>query len=206
MASHDLQDRLQAIPGVASAEVTLHDDQAPVARVYLDGSRDEREVRERVDALLGSSVPKTTVPAPRKRGGLGRGLDDLLNEEPPDVAPAHINGTQPRPVVHKLSKVGVVETADGVVVELAGEDGFVEQVPVGTDGSIDAAVIVGMRRILGIPESTYITVRNVDSGQGTMVVAAVTTDTGVRLAGAAFVEFGRPWAAANAVLNAVTQA
>lgn len=203
MAEQELEDKLQAIPGVASAEVTIHDDDAPVARVFLDGTREHDEVRNRVNALLGASVPNRTAPTGRRRGGLGKGLGELLGDESAEPAPAHINGASPRPVATSLAKVGVVENERGVVVEIVDSLGTTESVPVGTEGSIDDAVIEGVRRLLGMSDSAYITVRDVDTGQGAMVVAAVTVDSGERFAGAAFIDYGRPWATANAVLRAL---
>ncbi|MGI9666887.1 MAG: hypothetical protein ACR2N2_07300 [Acidimicrobiia bacterium] len=203
MAGNELEDKLQAIPGVASAEVTLHDDAAPVARVFLDGSRADEEVRDKVNALLGSSVPKRTAPPAKRRGGLGKGLGEILNGDTSETPPAHINSITPRAVASSLSRVGVVETAEGVVVEVVDSIGATESVMVGTDGSIDDAVIEGVRRVIGASDSGYITVRDVETGQGQMVVAAVTTESGERLAGAAFIEYGRPWATANAVMKAL---
>ena len=57
MATRDLKDELVAIPGVSDAEVTLVDNAPPVARVWLDGTRDGDEVRLRVEALLGRELP-----------------------------------------------------------------------------------------------------------------------------------------------------
>ena len=42
VAQEELRDKLQAIDGVASAEVDLIEGEAPVARIFLDGSRDRR--------------------------------------------------------------------------------------------------------------------------------------------------------------------
>ena len=93
MVSEQLSDQLQAIPGVASAEVTIKDGTAPVARIWLDGSEDPEEVRDKVTALLGSHVPTKVVPdRPLKRSGLGRGLGDLLADPESDAVPPHING------------------------------------------------------------------------------------------------------------------
>ena len=203
VAQEELQDKLQSIDGVASAEVDLIEGEPPVARVFLDGSRDPDEVRETVNALLGSAVPVRERPQPRRRGGLGRGLGEVITSDAAQPAPAHID-TAPRPVASRISRVGIVESEAGVVAEIEDALGNTESITVGPDGSIDRAVADGVRRLLGVPASTYIAIKDLDTGQGSLVVAAVTSDDDRRSAGAAFVEYGRPWATANAVMQALS--
>ena len=64
---------------------------APVARVFLDGSREPAEVRQKVNALLGPAVPDRGRTQPKRRGGLGKGLGDVITEDAGQPAPAHIN-------------------------------------------------------------------------------------------------------------------
>lgn len=204
MAGYELKDELQAIPGVASAQVTLVDGEAPVARIWLDGSRDAEEVRDRINALLGSSVPRASIeperPGPKRRSGLGRGLPDLLADE--DPVPSHINGTAGTPPGISLRRVGIVESVDGVAVEIENDDGEVLAMSVGTDGSIDSAVIDAVCSMLDVGDDMTIAISDVSTDEGELVIATASTDASDRYAGAAFVEFGRPWAVARAIVQA----
>ena len=202
VAQQELQDKLQAIDGVASAEVDLVDGQPPVARVFLDGTRAPAEVRQKVDALLGAEVPAPNRPQVRKRSGLGKGLGDVITADAAQPAPAHIDPA-PRPISAKIARVGILESESGVVAEIEDALGKTESIAIGPDGSIDGAVVTAVRRLFDVPESTYISIRDLDTGQGMLVVAAVTTEDDRRSAGAAFVEYGRPWATANAVVQAI---
>lgn len=203
VAQNELQDKLQAIDGVASAEVDISDGKAPVARVFLDGSREPAEVRQKVNALLGPALPDRVRTQPKRRGGLGKGLGDVITEDAGQPAPALIN-TSPRPVASRIARVGIVESDTGVVAEIEDTLGNTETISVGSEGSIDRAVVDGVRKLLGVPESTYVSIHDMDTGQGSVVVAAVTTADDRRTAGAAIVEYGRPWATANAVMQALS--
>lgn len=208
MVANELTDRLQEIPGVASAVVEITDDAAPVARIFLDGSRDSNEVRTRVNALLGASLPSVTPgdieAVPKRRSGLGRGLGEILADDAKDHEPPHINGTLPAGPVVRLSHVGVVESSEGVSVEIADDKGNRRTVAVGETGSIDDAVVEAVRVLLGLAPATTITLTDTATPEGNLVVATSTDVDGRRLSGASFIDFGRPWAAARAVVQAFT--
>ncbi len=210
----EISDELEAIPGVASAQVTFVEGQAPVARVWLDGTRDPEEVRALVSALLGSHLPVGS-PLDRRvrRSGLGKGLTELIAEDHGPSELPHLNGSSTFIAVHPssvaaLTRVGVVETDMGVLVEV--EDGLgtrVESV-VDQDGSIDAAVIRAVHALLepDMPTDDVADVKVIDldpTDGDEMVVVSVTHPGGRRSAGAAYVEFGRPWAVARAFAQAL---
>lgn len=202
----ELRDQLQAIPGVASAEVTVRDGDAPLAQIWLDGSRGEDEVRERVSALLGATVPRrpATHEAPtQRRRGLGRGLTDLLSDD--DPAPSHLArgpGSDAVRVVGGLVRVAIVESGDGVDVEVEDVMGDTVSAAVGPDGSIDDAVVMAVLSILDVGGAAATVTTSTIRGDEAVVVV-VTLPSGERLAGAALVGYGRPWAVARAVAQAV---
>ncbi|MGI9666537.1 MAG: hypothetical protein ACR2N2_05480 [Acidimicrobiia bacterium] len=204
MAVYELKDELLAIPGVASAQVTLDDGETPIARVWLDGSREADEVRERINALLGADVPRVDdTPgdgALKRRKGLGRGLPDLLGGD--DKAPSHFHDTTDTTPGNALQRVGIIESLEGVAVEVENGAGTVRTVPVGPDGSIDAAVIEAVCSMIGITDVRSVEVNDLTTDEGELVVATARDEGDERIAGAAFVDFGRPWAVAKAILQA----
>ena len=204
VTTDNLRDNLVAIPGVASAEVTLKDDETPVARVWLDGTRDGSEVRELVGALLGRNVPEidldAAIESPKRRSGLGRGLGDLLPEDDAHPVPSQLQPeTNRQPAV---ASVSVVESSTGVHVTIENNKDRSASVAVGDDGSIDAAVISAVRELFGFDESVVLGIQDIELPTGSVLVASAVGGTG-RAAGAAFVEFGRPSAVARAVFQAM---
>ena len=203
---YELKDELLAIPGVASAQVTLDDGETPIARVWLDGSREADEVRERINALLGASVPRADPQLKaddgvlKRRTGLGRGLSDLLLDD--DKPPAHLHGGATADRGAALQRVGIIESLDGVAVEVENGSGTVRTVPVGPDGSIDAAVIEAVCSIIGIKDARSVEVNDLTTDEGELVIATARNEEDERISGAAFVDFGRPWAVAKAILQA----
>ena len=204
MPGNELRDELQAIPGVASAKVTYTDD-APVARIWLDGSRDAEEVREKVNALLGRTLPDRPGSTParvKRKSGLGRGLTDLIGED--DSVPSHIDGASvPSPSTSSLRSVGVVESDEGVSVDIEDKAGAKRSVPIGDTGSIDEAVIAAVFSLYGLSVDTEIELQDLEGPDGDVVVATVHHASGDRVAGASFVDFGRPWAVARAIEQAI---
>lgn len=119
--------------------------------------------------------------------------------------PVHL---RPRPErVHGavgIARVAVVETDHGVHVEVEDDAGNRRLHAVGSDGSIDAAVIAAIRGLIEVPDAAVITATDVATSDGEVVVATVTGPGIARAAGAAYVDFGRPWALARAVIQALS--
>jgi len=206
VAVYELKDELLAIPGVASAQVTLDDGETPIARVWLDGTREADEVRERINALLGSAVPnveskpQSEDPVLKRRKGLGRGLPDLLDDD--EKSPAHLHAGTVADRDMALQRVGIIESLDGVAVEVENDSGTVRTVPVGPDGSIDAAVIEAVCSLIGITDTRSVEISDLTSNEGELVITTARSEDDERIAGAAFVDFGRPWALAKAIMQA----
>ena len=194
----DLGHRLEAIPGVASAEIDITDEGPPVARVRLDGSESAEIVRTRIDALLGSSVADIDAsPGRTRRSGLGKGLSEVMSLHGEGDVPTLLSGVaaveEPRTIV----RVAVVETGSGVAVEVEDSDGNEGRADV-TDSLVDDAVVRAVAALRGIETDVDIDLTDVDTPAGAVVVAT-SIDGEDRSVGAAFVGPGRFWAVATAV-------
>lgn len=209
MATRDLREELAAIPGVSDAEISIAEDDRPTAVVWLDGSRDDEEVRGRIEALIGTSVPAVGRDdrATAKRSGLGKGLDSLMPDGAMSSVPAQLRGSGGSGPAFgsatTIDRVAVAETHGKVVVELEDRFGNVFTSTVGPDGSIDSAVLDGVRQLVGAQESVEIQLVDVIADRSDLVVAEASNGT-ARGAGAAHVEFGRPYAVATAAYRALT--
>lgn len=198
MTTENLRADLDALPGVASAEVTLDNDSIPTARVWLDGTLSGDDVRNLVDELVANSMPSVVLPrqkAPAKRTGLGRGLVELLPSAEAESVPAHLQ----QPVGHRQSIVGVavVESASGVTVEIESDERGVHSEPVSDGGDIDSAVLRGVAAIVGAGDDVRLDITDVTSlGGSVLLVSAFRGEA--RSVGAAFVEHGRSYAIARA--------
>lgn len=193
--------QLEAIAGVASAEVTFRGDQAPVARVWLDGTEPAEEVRAKVNALLGSSVP-VHLPGrqPGRRGGLGKNLAQVISEEDAS-GPSHLVDAGSVPSSKGIRRVAVVESESGVSVEVEDGKGNRFTQDLGDDGSIDLAVVTAVTSLLACGHVDVV-LQDVETPDGAAVLASVRAAES-RTLGAAHVEYGRPWAVASAVVHAL---
>lgn len=210
VTSEHLDDQLEAIPGVASAEVTLPIDGPPIARVFLDGTRSPSEVRERVEALLGAMVPHRPdledreEPPRRRRSGLGRGLGEVIEAHGAEARPAHLVGSAPAPVMIPRAqplRVAVVEAGDGVHVEV--EDSLGNRATAAVDQSIDDAIVRAVIEMVAPAGEWEVQVTDAGTDHGEVVVVTARAADGRRAAGAAVIEYGRPWAVARALVAAL---
>lgn len=204
MTTKNLKADLDALPGVEAAEIFEHEDETPVARVWLDGTRDSDEVREYVDALLGKSTPSVVLPrqkSQRRRVGLGRGLGDLISGDVQIAVPTQFQ--QAAGVHRAIARVAVIESTRGVSVEIEDSAGRVHCEPVGDEGGIDGAVIEGVLALVGGSKDASVEVTDVETDDGSVLLVTVTRED-VRSVGAAFIEYGRPYAVARAGLSALT--
>ena len=203
MTLDNLSADLDALPGVASAEVTQHEDETPVARVWMDGTKDGDEVRSLVDALLGRAIPSVVLPGQkphRRRAGLGRGLSDLIPNDESIAVPAHL-----RPASRQrrtINFVALIESASGVSVAIEDGKGAVHSVRVDGDMDVDRAVMESVRTLVGGSEDARMEAQDVETGDGLLLVVTAVRG-GRRSAGVAFVERARPYAVARAALVAL---
>jgi hypothetical protein len=210
VATRDLRNELASIPGVSDAEVLVTADNQRTAKVWLDGTRDSDEVRGRIESLLGPSVPsvKPAEGTPGKRSGLGRGLETLLPDMALEPVPAQLRDADqivdsPKSIREPIDRVAIAETHQSVVVEVTDRAGSTFASTVDSGGSIDWAVMDAVRRSFGASNDTELEVVEVVSERADLVVVEVSMG-GMRGAGAAHVEFGRPYAVALAAHRALT--
>jgi hypothetical protein len=210
VATRDLRNELAAIPGVSDAEISVSEDNRRTAKVWLDGTRDSDEVRDRIDSLLGRSVPAGPADgdAPEKRTGLGRGLETLLPDLPVEPVPAqlraaeHAQGTSIADVA-AIDRVAVVETHGSIVVEVTDDAGNTFTSTVDSGGIIDDAVLQAIRQLFEAADDAFIEVVDVVSGRSDLVIVEASKGD-MRGVGAAHVEFGRPYAVAVAAHRALS--
>lgn len=203
VATRDLRDELAAIAGVANVEVTLADGNSTTAHVWLDGTRDGDEVRDSVESLLGRSVSvvdpdEITV---GKRSGLRKGLDSLAASAALDPIPVQLRrATVGRTV--SVDRVTVVESRGSVMVEITDGAGHVFAETVGESWDIDGAVLDAVKQLTGASGDTRLQVCRPATDRSDLVVVEAFSG-GTKAAGAAHVEFARPYAVARAALQAL---
>ena len=203
VTTDNLRADLDALPGVAAAEVTLDNDAIPTARVWLDGTLSGDDVRHLVDELVANSMPSVVLPrqkTPRKRTGLGRGLVELLPSAEAESVPTHLQ--QSASNRQSIVGVAVIESVSGVTVEIESDERGVHSEPVADDGDIDQAVLRGVAAIVGASDDVRLDVTDVTSVGGSVLLVSAFGD-GARSVGAAFVEYGRPYAIARAGIAAL---
>ncbi len=210
VATRDLRNELAAIPGVSDAEISVSEDNRRTAKVWLDGTRDSDEVRDRIESLLGRSIPVGPADGdtPEKRTGLGRGLETLLPDLPVEPVPAQLRAAEQAWVpstsgVAAIDRVAVVETHGSIVVEVTDEAGNTFTSTVDSGGIIDEAVLEAIRQLFGAEADTFLEVVDVVAERTDLVVVEASKDD-MRGVGAAHVEFGRPYAVAVAAHRALT--
>lgn len=204
MTTSQIKDELSSIEGISDVEITLRDGQPPLARVWLDGTTSEVVVQERIDALLGSAIPEliTDTAVTVRRGGLGKGLDSLMPDADADAIPSQLRG-QLETRGASIERVAVVEHSAGISVEIEDGAGHVVSVDVDESGSIDDAVIAAVRSLTATPDDVIFTLGTSEVGGAAVVVATATNGARI-VAGAAVLTFGRPFALARAIRQAVT--
>ena len=209
MATGELRNELAAIPGVSDAEISVSDDNRRTAKVWLDGTRDSDEVRDRIQSLLGRTIPAVEPDEgpTGKRSGLGRGLETLLPDSAFHPVPAQLRtadepGAASEGVGASIDRVAVVETHGSVVVEVTDDAGTTFTSTVGDGGVIDWAVLDAVRRLFGASEDTVLEVVDVLLDRADLVVVELSRGD-VRGAGVSHIEFGRPYAVAMAAHQAL---
>ena len=195
MTVEDLRAAVLAVPGVASAEVVLRDDETPVVRVWTDESRGDVEIRNDVADVIaihgfGSGRMATGSAA------LAARLSDTLGESD------RIEDTaDPVVAAPSLSKLVIEETGETVVAIASDASGRSGRASVG-DGS-DAfliAVADAVAALRGVtPTPMLVSVEDRFVAGVDVVSVLIETGVGERYAGAAVVRGGRPFSVGRAV-------
>lgn len=214
MTAEELRSALQAVPGVASAQVDEDEGGAsPMVRLWLDGSRPGAAVEGDVDEVI-TSAGYRRRPAPPsesgRRAGLGRGLEALIPvalDEPP---PMHLREAGPTlaSMPATLAKIAIEESRRGVTVRVEDERGGHASAAVGEGGgALDEAVVGAVAELLGVGDAVELVAVDHRVVAGTDIVSVlIEAKSGSRYAGAAVVEGGRPFTVARAAHAALTNA
>ncbi len=223
-----LRESLQEVAGVAGAEVDVTDGTPTGVRIRLDPEADRDAVGEQVQqvlsahgirARLGGADEEVEPPAaePRRRAGPppppGAGavlaLADAEGTRRGGVPVAFDHG-EPAPGLQpvagaSLAGVAVEETRDGVVVTVTAADGRREARRARwTDGGLEDAVVGAVAALAAQePPPVLVGTREIDVEGTAAVVVVLERVNGRRLAGAAVVEAGAPFALARAVWAAL---
>jgi hypothetical protein len=141
-------------------------------------------------------------PTRRRRSGLGRRLAELIESEDSGPDPTHFRWSPPTPVAvdeYEVGRVTVIESGELVHVEVEGTDGSMAVAPV--LGAVDDAVLAATSELLDIDAGWDISVATAETSHGDVVVVTARDLAGARVAAAACIEFGRPWAIARALAD-----
>ncbi len=223
-----LRDSLQAVAGVAGAEVDITDGTPTGVRIRLDPDADPDEVGEQVQQVLsahgirarlggGEGGPEPAAPAPRRSSGPPPppGAGAVLSLADAEGArrgavPVAFDQSETAPALPPvagatLDGVTVEETRDGVVVTATAADGRREARRARwSDGGLEDAVVAAVAALAGQePAPELVGTYEAEIGGTVAIVVMLERLDGRRLAGAAVVESGAPFALARAVWAAL---
>ena len=229
--SEVISQELLALPGVAGAEIDLTGGQPSGVKVRLDPGVDAASVGAEVSRILAAHgirsrvggpagperAPQPPAGPPPPPGAPGTVISLSGGEAPaptarpgPAAAPAVADPEPARPMTvvtgMSLAGVAVEETRDAVVVSATAGDGReVSRRARWSEGGLNEALTAAVASLAGedvTPE--LIGVREADVGETTVITVILQRRDGSRLAGAAVVEAGVPFALARAVWAALT--
>lgn len=215
MSVEELRGIVDAIAGVAASEIESGEEDSPVVRVWLDGTREPDQVARDVDRMLRDAgfaprdsafaipEPAPTKPLPTRRpngertrrSGLGRGLGALI--QPTEEAP------QPS-ALGMVGSIAVVQSSAGTAVRVATTDGRRAEAPV-DPGMTDflAAATAAVGRLLGLESDVELVASEERTFGGARIVSVVVDAGGSSYAGSAVIESGELFAYAQALWAAL---
>ena len=181
------------MPGVATVEVALRDDQTPVVRVWTDGSRDDAAVRNDVAdviAIHGFGIG-TVHKGQALRARIGEDLGSMLPAESTDRVEPTVS----------LAKLIIEENGDDVVAVASDASGRSARAHVGEGAdAFLIAVTDAVAALRGVtPSPLLVSVEDRFVAGVDVVSVLIETGVGERFAGAAVVRGGRPFSVGRAV-------
>ena len=219
MAAEELNQELMAVPGIAGAEIDLTGGQPSGVRIRLDPGADAAAVGAEVSRILAAHGIRSRVGSP----AAPEPAQDASGPPPPPgapgtvvalAAPVPLDIDEPVPQAPAMSVVtgvtlagvSVEETRDAVVVTATAADGReVSRTARWSEGGLDEALTGAVSSLAGeevTPE--VIAVEETEVADTTVITVILQRRDGSRLAGAAVVEAGVPFALARAVWAALT--
>ncbi len=193
MTVDDLRDAVHAVPGVATVEVALRDDQTPVVRVWTDGSRDDAAVRNDVaDVIAIHGFGNGTAHK-------GQALRARIGEDLGSMLPAE--STDPVEPTVSLAKLIIEENGDDVVAIASDASGRSARADVGEGAdAFLIAVTDAVAALRGVtPSPLLVSVEDRFVAGVDVVSVLIENGVGERFAGAAVVRGGRPFSVGRAV-------
>lgn len=193
MTVDDLRDAVHAVPGVATVEVALRDDQTPVVRVWTDGSRDDAAVRNDVADVIAihGFGNGTAHKGQALRARIGENLGSMLPAESTDRVEPTVS----------LAKLIIEENGDDVVAVASDASGRSARAHVGEGAdAFLIAVTDAVAALRGVtPSPLLVSVEDRFVAGVDVVSVLIETGVGERFAGAAVVRGGRPFSVGRAV-------
>jgi hypothetical protein len=189
----DLRDAVHAVPGVATVEVALRDDQTPVVRVWTDGSRDDAVVRNDVADVIAihGFGNGTAHKGQALRARIGENLGSMLPAESTDRVEPTVS----------LAKLIIEENGDDVVAVASDASGRSARAHVGEGAdAFLIAVSDAVAALRGVtPSPLLVSVEDRFVAGVDVVSVLIENGVGERFAGAAVVRGGRPFSVGRAV-------
>lgn len=199
MTADDLRDAVDAVPGVATVEVTLRDDRSPVVRVWTDGSRGDAAVQRDVADVIAIHGFSGRLSSDRDELSerIGHDIDSLLAA---DAGTTAIGVAGDEPTVN-LAKLVIEENGDAVVAVASDTSGRSARASVGEGAdAFLIAVTDAVASLRGVsPAPLLVSVEDRFVAGVDVVSVLIETGVGERFAGAAVVRGGRPFSVGRAV-------
>jgi hypothetical protein len=226
MSVDTLRDELLSLPGVADADVEVEGAAPANVRVRLHPEADPRAVGADVQRVLASHGMRSRVsgdepaaatpaaappvmrppaePPPPPRPVMPPPLPEPIVTAPPAPAPISAEAAMAGGVVANLASLTVEESQDGVTVVATATDGRrFSQRTVAAEDAVAAAVVAVVGALAdGRPPRLLTTLLGAAEGTEVVTVLVERVDS-TRIAGAAVVKAGRPYAVARATWSAL---
>lgn len=198
----DLAEELEAIAGVEGAEISMGDSGVTGVRVRLEADADAAGVGRAVQEVMtrhGVAASLASAPPPPRSPAASPVVS--LADYPPLPPPV----AAPKPVAAaSISGVAVTETGSGLEVSVTTADGrSVSQRCRGGDEALAEAVTIAAAELYGGGGAVLLEYRAEHIAETEVVVVVIDAGSAGRLAGAAAVGAGFPFAVARAVWSAL---
>lgn len=206
MIADDLQAAVRAVPGVAHAEVVLHDEGVPVVRVWTDFSRPDGAVHTDVADILaihGYLAPNHAT----DRAALEARIHD--SAERIGAAPIGASRLEPLPPIPPaLAKLVIEENGERVIAVASDNTGRSARAVVGEGpDAFLGAVTDAVSELRGVqPPPVLVSVEDRFVAGVDVISVLIENGVGERYAGAAVVRGGRPYTVGRAIDAALATA
>jgi hypothetical protein len=201
----DLAAELESIAGVEGAEISMGDAGVTGVRVRLEADADAAGVGRAVQEVMtrhGVRASLASTPPPPPPPSAASPVISLVDYPPlPPAAPAP---APPAVAAATIAGVAVTETARGLEVSVTSADGrSVSQRCRGGDQALAEAVAIAAAELHGGGGAVLLEYRREHIAETEVVIVVIDAGSAGRLAGAAAIGAGFPFAVARAVWSAL---